>query len=308
MDARIAPKPLSGTIRAIASKSIAHRMLICAALAKGTTRIDCPTSSVDIEATASCLASLGCNVEHPEGAFIVTPPTEGFSRDAVLDCHESGSTLRFMLPVVSALGCGASFIGEGRLASRPLSPLYEELLAHGMSLSEQGTFPLTVEGELAPGRFELPGNVSSQFISGLLMAAPALGGGLEVLVREPIESRPYIDLTISALAGFGVHVERTALDGAMLFRVAEGSACTSEGIVRVEGDWSNAAFWLCAGALGTEPIEVLGLDPESPQGDRAVIDALREFGADVACTGNSVTVTPGSLHAVDIDAHDFPEE
>ena len=318
MDLTITPRPLGGTVRAIASKSMAHRLLICAALCPGPTTIRCATTSKDIEATIACLRSLGADIERDGELLRVTPIAGSGATDnlrqarthAALDCGESGSTLRFMLPVVAALGCDASLTGHGRLAERPLSPLYEELMAGGSDLSEQGTFPLRVGGRLRAGRFELPGNVSSQYISGLLLAAPLLGGPSEVRVAEPIQSRPYVSLTISALASFGVDVVETheTVGGAphTCFVVTPSTPYRSPGTVEVEGDWSNAAFWLATGALSGE-VSVEGLDLASRQGDRAVLAALAKLGARVARTVGVASVAPGSPTGADMDVADFPD-
>lgn len=319
MDAIISPHALSGSIPAIASKSMAHRILICASLCPGTTDVDCATTSKDIDATAACLGALGARITRTRQGFRVVPlpgaPDDDnlrvARRGATLDCGESGSTLRFLLPVVAALGCDARLTGHGRLAERPLSPLYEELVAGGSNLSEQGAFPLVVGGRLRPGRFELPGDVSSQFVSGLLMAAPLLGSPTEVLVAEPVQSRPYVTLTVNALATFGVHVAvtRESFDGrpCMSYAVSPATPYRSPGTVGVEGDWSNSAFWLCAGALAAPGVTVSGLDLSSAQGDRAVLGALARYGAHVTRRGDTATVAPDTLVGCEIDVGDFPD-
>ena len=318
MDVTIAPRALRGSVRAVASKSMAHRLLICAALCPGPTRIRCATTSRDIEATASCLEALGALVER-EGEWLLVTPLPGSPatdnlrvalRGATLDCGESGSTLRFMLPVAAALACDAALTGHGRLAERPLSPLYEELLAGGADLSEAGRFPLRVGGRLRAGRFELPGNVSSQYVSGLLLAVPLLAGPSEVRVTEPIESRPYVELTLAALARFGVEVmvSHEVADGrpCTSFVVSPATPLRSPGEVEVEGDWSNAAFWLAAGALAGE-VAVSGLDLMSRQGDRAVMAALAKLGARVERRGGEAVTSPGSPSGTEMDVSDFPD-
>ena len=221
MNVTVEPGQLTGEVSAPSSKSEAHRLLICAALAPGTTDIDCTTTSEDIDATVGCLEALGARITRTQRGFRVVP-VPGTSatdnvpepvRGALLDCGESGSTLRFLLPVVAALGCDARLTGHGRLPQRPLSPLYEELVAHGAELSPQGQMPLNVGGRLRPGRFSLPGNVSSQYVSGLLLAAPLMGSPVEVLVSEPVESLPYIDITVAALRRFGVGVSEDHVEG-----------------------------------------------------------------------------------------------
>lgn len=317
MDVTIRPRPLSGTIPAIASKSVAHRVLICAALAGATTDVDCATSSVDIDATAGCLRALGIGVARTKRGFrVVSRPGEAPKQPEVLhgrelDCGESGSTLRFLLPVVGALACDARLTGHGRLAARPLSPLYEEMLVAGSELSEPGIFPLEVGGRMRPGIFELPGNVSSQYVSGLLLAAPLMDGYTEVWVENPLQSRPYVTLTKNAMRLFGVEVsERQDQRGdttCTVFRVEQDARYVSPGTVAVEGDWSNAAFWLAAGAIGPEPVAVTGLDLLSPQGDRAILAALARFGARVARKGGMASVRRDRLVGCTLDVRDFPD-
>ena len=230
---------------------------------------------------------------------------------ATLDCGESGSTLRFMLPVACALGADATFTGSRRLGERPLSPLTDELMAAGCTLEGLGGLPLKATGRMRPGRFELPGNVSSQFISGLLLAAPLLDGDTEVAVTGELESRPYVDLTVHVLAAFGVHVdiEEGATPGGLpltVFRVARQGYRTP-GAIAVEGDWSNAAFWLCAGAMGRHSVTVRGISPSSIQGDRAVNAALMLFGARGQRNARAATIRPDRLRGIELDAHDVPD-
>ena len=319
MDMLITPSPLAGQVKAPASKSEAHRLLICAALCPGTTDIDCDTTSQDIDATAACLRALGARVTRTAKGFRVVPvPGAGSSdnireavRGALLDCGESGSTLRFMLPVVAALGCDASLTGHGRLPERPLSPLYEELVAHGADLGPQGSFPLHVGGRATAGRYVIAGNVSSQYVSGLLMAAPVMGAPVEVLVTKPVESLPYIDLTCAALAQFGVEVARgeamVGEKGAMSFAVSAPQGLRSPGVVTVGGDWSNAAFWLAAGAMSDEGLTVTGVDLKSTQGDRAIMGALALLGARVTRAQGQVTVMRENLRGCRLDVSACPD-
>lgn len=275
MRAVITPGPLSGEIRAVASKSQAHRLLICAALADRETEIICRESSRDIDATADCLRALGAEISYDGGLFRVRPigtPVPG----ARLDCGESGSTLRFLLPVLCALGCGARVKMHGRLPDRPLSPLWEELERHGARLSRPEPDVIAVEGRISGGEFEIAANVSSQFISGLLLALPLCGGG-RIGLTGVLESGAYIGITRRAQELFGVS---SGFDGAA-FSVSPEARYRSPGSLEVEGDWSNAAFWLCARSLGSA-VECTNLDPDSPQGDRAVSEllaAIRRGGA-----------------------------
>lgn len=320
MNVTIRPGALTGEVRAPSSKSEAHRLLICAALAPGTTDIDCTSTSDDIDATIGCLEALGARVARTRRGFRVVPvPGTSASdnrpegrRGALLDCGESGSTLRFLLPVVAALGCDARLTGHGRLPQRPLSPLYEQLQAHGAELSPQGVMPLAVGGRARAGRYELPGDVSSQYVSGLLMAAPLMGGPVEVLVREPIESRPYIDITVRALASFGVEVSESAArtgDGAPArsFVASAPRGLASPGAVSVGGDWSGAAFWLAAGAIAGDGVAVSGLDLGSAQGDRQVLAALALLGGRVLRSPEGAACAPDHLRGHDLMVASCPD-
>lgn len=320
MDVTVGPGPLSGELAAPSSKSEAHRLLVCSAFAPGVTDIACATSSQDIDATASCLEALGARIARTRAGFRVRPvpgtsATDNLPearRGALLDCGESGSTLRFLLPVVAALGCDARLTGHGRLPERPLSPLYEELVAHGARLSPQGAFPLSVGGRLEAGRFSLPGDVSSQFVTGLLLAAPLLRAPVEVVVGEPVESRPYIDITVSALRAFGVEVSegRARTPGgrqARSYVVCAPGGYATPGSVRVGGDWSNAAFWLAAGAIGEGGVAVRGLDLASAQGDRQVLAALALLGARVLRRADGAACDRDLLRGRELDVSSCPD-
>ena len=315
MIARITPSALAGTVTAISSKSMAHRLIIAAALANGETQVRCNTTCADIDATVRCLTALGSTITRSAGVYTIHPipksQEHGILRalaGAVLDCGESGSTLRFMLPVACALGADATFTGEGRLKDRPLSPLTDELVAAGCDMPLEGGLPLTATGRLRPGVFELPGDVSSQYISGLLLACPLLGRPSEIHVHGTIESKPYIDLTIQALAAFGVivHSERNRANDFTVFHI-EGTGYRTPGAITVEGDWSNAAFWLCAGAMGSNPITVDGLSMTSAQGDRNILAALSLFGARIGRATDAATVRPDRLRGYEMSARDIPD-
>jgi 3-phosphoshikimate 1-carboxyvinyltransferase len=304
VDVKIPPLRLSGAVNAIPSKSQAHRALICAALADKPTRVECNGESDDILATAACLSALGAGIERESGAYVVHPlKQEGDAGIMTLPCGESGSTFRFMLPVVSALGRKVSFAPKGRLPERPLSPLYEELVSHGAELSPQGSVPFNAGGQLVPGNYSLDAGISSQFISGLLFALPLLDGDSELTLTGTAESFPYIELTVAMLEEFGVKAEFNGNS----FSIPGRQTYRSPGIVRVEGDWSNAAFWLGAGAIGSGSVTCIALDLQSKQGDRAILDLLAEFGAQVKAGDSAVTVSRGKLRGIEIDAKDIPD-
>jgi len=262
--ATIYPSVLSGEIEAIASKSQAHRLLICAALADAPTRIRCSTLSADIEATAACLRALGADIAYRDGVFTVDPIRER-PASAVIDVGESGSTLRFLLPVVCALGVGTTIVMHGRLPERPLSPLWEELERRGANLSRPTADTIRAAGMLSGGDYTLAANISSQFISGLLFALPLLGVESRIRLMGTLESASYLEMTVRALRAFGVEA---ALDG-NAYQLAAGQTYISPGTAAVEGDWSNAAFWICADRILGGTLSITGLDPDSPQGDRA---------------------------------------
>ena len=303
MDITLAPGERSGSIVIPASKSQAHRLLICAALGERETVIECGGTSADIEATARCLAALGAGISRDEaGRFHVKPVRSVPDGICELRCGESGSTLRFLLPAAGALGARAVFRMEGRLPERPLSPLDEVLTEHGMTIRQDGA-NLFCEGSLTPGRYEIGGGVSSQYISGLLMALPRLDGDSRLEVTGKLESAGYVAMTEAALRLAGIRFDRT---GQSSF-IPGGQRCSLPETCRVEGDWSNAAFFLCMGALSHEGVTVYGLDPASPQGDRAVLDILRRFGACVSENGGAVKVKRAPMRGIEIDAAPIPD-
>jgi 3-phosphoshikimate 1-carboxyvinyltransferase len=306
VDVKVFPARLNGTVKAIPSKSQAHRALICAALADKPTRVECNGESEDILATAACLSALGAGIERETGAYVVRPlnrEREGNGDIATLPCGESGSTFRFMLPIVGALGRKVCFTPKGRLPERPLSPLYEELVRHGAELSPQGSVQFYADGRLKPGSYSLDAGISSQFISGLLFALPLLDGDSELALTGSAESFPYVELTMAMLEEFGVRVDFSG--GA--FSIPGRQTYRSSSVVRVEGDWSNAAFWLGAGAIGSGSVTCSGLNLQSRQGDRAILDLLAKFGANVKMNGSSVTVSGGKLRGIEINAKDIPD-
>ena len=293
---------------AIPSKSQAHRFLICSALADRGTFITCGSSSDDIDATARCLEALGATARYDSEGFHVAPVSRNNDLKgtdfSILDCGESGSTLRFLLPVCGALGHKASFIMRGRLPDRPLSGLYSEMVSHGCVLSQPGRSPLLCEGRLEGGIYEIAGNVSSQYISGLLFALPLLTSDSLLRVTGVLESRPYVDMTLDALRLFGFTIIE---EEEQCFRVPGRQTGASLEKIKVEGDWSNAAFWLSAGAIGRKGVICAGLNPASMQGDRAIIELLIRFGACVTINNDEVIVTPGRLRGIEIDASNIPD-
>lgn len=247
MDIRITPGKLRGSLEAPPSKSHAHRLMTATALAGGKISESLCTSE-DTRATFRCLNEL-----HDGG---------------VLDCGESGTTLRFLLPVAAALGINARFVGCGRLPERPMSALTDALRENGAVISAD-RLPTEVSGQLHSGVFRVPGNISSQFISGLLFALPLLAGESEIIIEGRRESVGYIDMTLDVLRDFSVSIEETSSG----YKIKAPQKYIEPDSPRVQGDWSNAAFFLCAGALGGET-EITGLSLDSRQSDRALTDIL----------------------------------
>ena len=256
MDITIHPRTLRGDITIIPSKSLAHRILICAAFSDKLTQIRCAETSRDMDATADCLRSLGAGIIRTETGYSVSP-VQTIPEQAVLNCCESGSTLRFMLPVAGALGVNATFLMEGRLSHRPLSPLWEEMERMGCMLSRPTENSVFCSGKLTAGQYRIPGNISSQYITGLMLALPLLNRASQLIITGNVESRPYIDLTKQVISLFGCDADHP---GTKKFR--------SPGYIAVEGDWSNGAFFLAANALGAD-LAIHGLNKTSFQGDRA---------------------------------------
>ena len=301
----ILPGARSGTVRIPASKSQAHRLLLCAALGAHPVTLHFSGASQDILATVVCLRALGAEItELGGGDWRVVPAAEIPDGECSLFCGESGSTLRFLLPVVGVLGVRATFHMEGRLPERPLEPLRSILCAHGMQIEQDGSL-LHCSGTLSGNTFEIPGNISSQYVTGLLTALPLRRQpGVSLLrVTGPVESAAYITMTEQALALSGIRLEKQgweyAIPGGQTYSLPERMA--------VEGDWSNAAFFLCMGALSPEGVRVTGLNPDSAQGDRAVLDILRKMGAVAAAEEGAVTVRRGALRGVTIDARPIPD-
>ena len=300
MNIVIEPSSLKGEITAIPSKSVAHRMLICAALADGPTTLRIPKTSDDIDATADCLRALGAAITVNNEDYIVEPIAQ-IENIPLLDCGESGSTLRFLLPVAAAAADRCRFDGHGRLPERPLSDLTDAMKEHGVSFDGE-KLPFTIGGRLRGGIYRLPGNVSSQYITGLLLALPLCEEDSVIELTTALESASYIDITLSVLKTFGitVHCERNRyiIPGKQVFR--------SPGTLPVEGDWSNAAFFLTAAAMNND-IAMTGLNPNSAQGDRKIIALLEQLGAVTQKDNGRLTLRSDELKGCTIDIQDTPD-
>ena len=300
MSTVIYPSKLHGAVKAPPSKSHIQRLCLCAALSDAPSRILCGTLCEDAQVMRDALIALGAQIVSFDGGLSVEPIRSGAADVPLLSCGESGAALRFLLPVVCALGGGAEIrLGE-RLRQRPLAALTEELTRCGARMEYTAGNTLSVRGALQKNECFIPADISSQYASGLLFACAALGGGAVNITTE-ISSAPYIDMTVEALRSCGVAMTREGN------RICVSGRPRMSGTVSCEGDWSGAAFWLCAGAVGTQPVTVTGLDPSSVQGDRNITGILRRFGAQVSVTGDAVTVRPQKLTGITIDADNVPD-
>lgn len=301
MNVKIGLCKLAGQVSIISSKSDVHRLLIASALAETPTKIVLDGWSDDMEATTDCLTALGAEVERSKNMVLVNPIDFSAEKEAILDCMESGSTLRFLLPIVGALGRSVLIEGRGRLPQRPIGVLLNEMCGHGVEV-DNDRLPLVMKGQMTAGVYTLPGNISSQFITGLLMALPLLEGDSEIRLTTAVESVGYIRMTLQVVRAFGIEI----LEIENGYKIKGGQRYQSPGEITAEGDWSSAAFWLAAGAVSNE-ITCSGLNLNSCQADQAIVPLLRQFGAEVIEEGNQVTVRPGKLRGIRVDASQIPD-
>ncbi len=266
MDIKIIPGKLNGTVSIPSSKSMTHRVLIGAALAKGKSIISNVTFSKDIYATIDALKASGADITAVGNTVTVNGLCGRCPQNAEIDCCESGSTLRFMIPVTAALGINSVYKGQGRLPERPITPYLRELPQKGITFDYENTMPFTVSGKLLSGKYSLEGNISSQFITGLLFALPLLEGDSEIILTSPLESKPYADMTIESLKLFGIDIKETQKG-----YYIKGSQQYHSSDVSVEGDYSQAAFFYVANALGSN-VKIENLKKESTQGDKKIVE------------------------------------
>lgn len=290
MDIMIKPSLLDGKVTIPPSKSVAHRLIICAALAKGRSKIDNVYPSKDIIATVGAMKALGAKIVLENNRAIVygieNPP-----KTALIDCCESGSTLRFLVPVAAALGVNATFIGEGKLPQRPITPYLEQLPQHNVEFDYNNTMPFTVWGKLTAGKFYISGRISSQFVTGLIFALALLEEDSEIIMTSTLESKPYVDITIGCLKEFGCEIEETEQG----YYIKGGQVLTPRDCT-VEGDYSQAAFFEVANCLGSK-VDILGLDINSFQGDKKIVEICR----DIVYNENGV------LNPFDLDCSNIPD-
>ena len=300
-DVKFSPFVPNGTVNVPPSKSDVHRAIICAAMANGVSRISPVALSNDIKATIGCIKALGADAVLENNVLTVDGTNMYKNKTALLDCGESGSTLRFFIPIAAVGNITATFVGKGKLPQRPIGIFTEALPKAGTVCKTEGGLPLEIKGQLKSGIFEIPGNVSSQFITGLLLALPILEGDSEIVLTSPLESVGYIAMTIRTMKQFGVNIQATEkgwhIKGGQSYKTCDYTT---------DGDWSQAAFFMVLGAVSGK-VTVKGVAKDSTQGDKKCAEILARFGAKVTQLDNEVTVEKGELKAITIDASQIPD-
>lgn len=300
-DVKFSPFVPNGTVNVPPSKSDVHRAIICAAMANGVSRISPVALSNDIKATIGCIKALGADAVLENNVLTVDGTNMYKNKTALLDCGESGSTLRFFIPIAAVGNINATFVGKGKLPQRPIGIFTEALPKAGTVCKTEEDFPLEIKGQLKSGIFKIPGNVSSQFITGLLLALPILEGDSEIVLTSPLESVGYIAMTIRTMKQFGVNIQATEkgwhIKGGQSYKTCDYTT---------DGDWSQAAFFMVLGAVSGK-VTVKGVAKDSTQGDKKCAEILARFGAKVTQLDNEVTVEKGELKAITIDASQIPD-
>lgn len=292
---------LNGTLTIPPSKSQAHRAIICAALSNGISTLSPVDMSKDMIATIGAVKAIGCGVEI-SGDTLTIDGTKTFENKNIrIDCNESGSTLRFFTPIASAKGLNATFVGSGLLPQRPIGEFLKLLPEHGVTCQSSGGLPLKISNQFTAGTFEIVGDVSSQYITGLLLALPLLQGDSEIVLTTPLQSAGYVDITIDVLKRFGIQIGKTK-SGYFVKGNQKFLPCQ----FTIESDWSQATFFLTLGTIGGD-ITMLGLKKDSLQRDKNALAIYRQMGAKITENDCSIRVQKGELHGVKVDASQIPD-
>jgi 3-phosphoshikimate 1-carboxyvinyltransferase len=300
----IKPSRLMGKIQIPPSKSLCHRAIICAALANGESIIENIIFSDDIIATIEAMKKLGAEIDKVgENQVSVKGGFPQFKPGEIIDCKESGSTLRFLIPISLLYNEKISFTGRGKLVGRPLDTYYRIFKEQGIRYTNKnGKLPLEVEGKFKPGDYKVEGNISSQFITGLMFTLPFLEGDSRIIITTDLESKGYVDLTLDVLNKFGIKIENK---GYKEFYI-RGNQKFIKNNYRVEGDYSQAAFWLVGGILGEE-IHSEGLNPSSLQGDKAIVELIKEMNGSLKIDGSTIVTRSSNTRAISIDGSQCPD-
>lgn len=299
----INPSNLSGKVEVPTSKSACHRAVICAGLSNGTSNISNVVFSEDVEATCDVMKNLGVRIKKEKNSLQIRGLEKLEPINSNMDCSESGSTLRFLIPVGATTGEKLTFKGKGKLIERPLRCYYnifdEQKLKYD---NANGKLPLTIEGKLKPDEYKVRGDISSQFISGLMFALPLLDGDSKIIITTELESKPYVDLTMDMLKKYGIDIENREYKEFII----RGNQSYKSSDCEVEGDFSQAAFWLAAGLLGND-IVCEGLDINSLQGDKAILNIIKSMNGKISIEGNKIKAVPSKTKGTIIDASQCPD-
>lgn len=300
---KIYPKNLKGNIVVPPSKSLSHRAIICAALSRGQSIIKNIDYSDDILATCEAVENFGVVIHRYKDSILIESIGSFNTPKMPIDCKESGSTLRFLIPIAASQGVESEFIGKGRLSQRPLDPYYDIFEKQKLKYSlKSGRLPLLIKGKLKPDDFIVDGSISSQFISGLLFALPILEDDSKILINTELESKPYIDLTIDTLKDFGVYIQNNDYREFIIKGKQSYTACD----FLVEGDFSQVAFFIVGGILGSE-IFCKGLKTNSKQGDSFIVDIIKSMGGKIEVNEETIYAMPGTTYGTVIDASQCPD-
>lgn len=303
MKLELIPSKLAGDIVIPPSKSLAHRGIIAASLATGKSKITNLNFSNDITITTDAMKGLGVDIEVFEDYEIINGKEKLKRINKVIDCGESGSTIRFMIPISLLADGEVTFVGEGKLPTRPLGVFHKIFNEQGIEYNHGETeLPITINGKLSSGKYEVRGDISSQFITGLLYTLPKLDGESEIIITTKLESKGYIDLTLDILNRFGIKIinenyEKFIIPGNQEYKAHN---------YRVEGDFSQIAFWLVAGLLN-DGMNCFGMNPNSLQGDKAIIEILRSMGADITIKKDVISTTGKQTTGTIIDLSQCPD-
>lgn len=307
MEIKIKPSHLKGEVIIPPSKSLSHRSIIAASLAKGISVIENVILSEDILATIEAMKQLGVQIETIKkerftlkihGTGVLTPIGEE------IYCNESGSTLRFLIPFFTLVEKRLTFTGRNKLIERPLDSYYKIFDAQGIDYqTQQGNLPLSVKGALKPGLYKIDGDISSQFITGLMFVLPLMAGDSEIIINKNLESKGYVDLTMDILSKFGIEIinenyERFIIKGNQSYKPCD---------YHVEGDYSQGAFYIVANLIGNN-ILIKGLEEESLQGDQAILDIVKAVGGDYRFEDDGLHIIKNKpLKGITIDVKNCPD-
>lgn len=300
MLAKVYPGVAQGTIKIPTSKSLAHRAIICASLANGTSRIKEVNFSQDILKTIAAMQQIGAQITRVESDLIITGVSQPKFNELTLDCYESGSTLRFLIPLAAIFAKQVNFTGQAGLFKRPNSVYEKIFLKQGLSFKQTAT-GITLTGPLKAGEYLIAENISSQFVSGLLMALPLLAGDSQIKITVPLDSQPYLALTLAVLKHFSIFIKKQAnsyyIAGKQQYQAQD---------YQVETDYSQLAFFAVLAAINA-PLEILTNTKQTLQGDAHILNFLKEFGASVLETKQGYLISPAHQAAVSFDLKDCPD-